>query len=113
MHLKGLYDFLRTTCFAIDRFDGPSLQVARVASSLQAYSPQEIRTYFKRRYYPRTSIHRVVQNYLSATGIPSLTLQLCGFLDFSSAVALITTDAGTASSRGDIFLYADFFYTIF
>ena len=95
------------TCYSIDRFDGPTLQVARPATSLQTSTPQEIRIYFSRRYYPRTSIHGAVQNYLAHTGVPTFTLQLCSCLGFRRATHLTAMDTITASVRGEIFLDAD------
>ena len=84
-------------------------EVARAAASLQKHAPQDIRAYFSRRFCVRISIHRAVQHYLAITGIPTLTLQLCGFLDFRSATRPVTTDSINASARGEVFLHADIF----
>ena len=103
MNLKGMYKFLCTTCFSIDRFDGPTFQAARSAASLQKYTPQDIRTYSSRRSFPGTSIHRVLQNYVAITGIPTLTLQFCCFLDFLRATSLVAADITNVFAMGEIF----------
>ena len=102
--LQGMHKFLCKTCYSIDRFDGPTLQVARAAAAPQSYTPQDIRTYFSSRCYLRISIRRAVQNYPAYTGIPSFSPTLCSFLDFHSATNLIVTDSITVSVGKDVFL---------
>ena len=89
MGMAGYYKRICNTCYGTNQFSEHAMKIARVESTLHAYTPEEIKEFFSKCYYPRTRVKRAIDMYSRTTSMPLFPIVCRTFLDIKSALIVI------------------------